>query len=50
VNGLEPHILSATLLAGRKPLQFNQKSGRLTIQVPAKAADPNATVIELKTK
>jgi alpha-L-fucosidase len=50
VNGLDSHILSATLLAGRKPLQFEQHGGHLTIHVSAKAPDPSATVIALKTK
>jgi hypothetical protein len=50
VNGLESHVVSATLLAGRKALQFKQAAGRLTIQAPAKAPDPIATVIALETK
>jgi alpha-L-fucosidase len=50
VNGFERHVLSATLLAGRKALPFKQDAGRLTIQVPAKGPDANATVIVLQTK
>ena len=50
VNGFERHVLSATLLAGRKAFPFKQDGGRLTIQVPAKAPDGNATVIALQTK
>jgi hypothetical protein len=50
MNGIERHVLSATLLAGRKALPFKQDAGRLTIQVPAKAPDANVTVIALHTK
>jgi alpha-L-fucosidase len=50
VSGLEPPILSATLLDGHMPLQFKQNGNRLVIQVPAKAPDLTATVIALKTK
>ena len=50
VNGIERHVLSVTLLAGRKALPFKQDAGRLTIQVPAKAPDPNVTVVALHTK
>jgi alpha-L-fucosidase len=50
VKGLDPRVLSATLLAGHKRLPFKQEADRLIIQVPAEAADRNATVIELRTK
>ena len=50
VNGIESHVVSATLLAGRKALQVRQDGTRITIEVPAKAPDANATVIALETK
>lgn len=49
VNGMERHVLSATLLAVGKPLPFKQAAGRLTSQAPAEAPDANATVIALQT-
>jgi alpha-L-fucosidase len=50
VKGLERHVFSATLLAERKALGFKQEGSRLTIQLPAKAPDANATVVTLETK
>jgi alpha-L-fucosidase len=50
VKGLGQRVLSASLLAGRKPLRFTQNGDHLSIQVPAEAPDPNVTVIALKTK
>lgn len=50
MNGLEPRVVSATLLAGCKALPFKQDGARVTVQAPAKAPDPIATVIALETK
>ena len=49
VPGLEAKVISARLLAGGKPLTFRQTEGKLQIDVPAQAPDPDASVIALKT-
>jgi len=50
VNGLPSHVLSATMLAGGKPLSFTQNGDHLSIQLPPTAPDGDVTVIALKTK
>jgi alpha-L-fucosidase len=49
VPGLEAKVISARLLAGGKPLTFRQTEGKLQIDVPAQAPDPDASVIALQT-
>jgi alpha-L-fucosidase len=49
ITGIEARIISARLLANGKPLTFRQSEGKLEIDVPAQAPDPNASVIALKT-
>ena len=49
IAGIEARILSARLLANGKPLTFRQAEGKLTIDIPAQAPDPNVSVIALKT-
>ena len=44
-----PKCTSASLLATGQPLEFKQQDGRLTIQLPGQAPDPDVTVIELKS-
>ncbi len=49
VDGLSSHVLSATMLAGGKPLSFTQNGDHLSIQIPSPAPDGDVTVIALKT-
>jgi alpha-L-fucosidase len=49
ITGIEARVLSARLLANGKPLTFRQTEGKLTIDIPAQAPDPNVSVIALKT-
>jgi alpha-L-fucosidase len=49
IAGIEPRVLSARLLANGQPLKFRQTEGKLQIDVPAQAPDPNVSVIALKT-
>ena len=47
--GFEGRALSARLLANGRPLTFRQADGKLQIDVPAQAPDPNVGVIAIKT-
>jgi alpha-L-fucosidase len=49
IAGIEPRVLSARLLANGKQLTFRQTEGKLQIDIPAQAPDPNVSVIALKT-
>jgi alpha-L-fucosidase len=49
ITGIEARVLSARLLANGMPLTFRQTEGKLTIDLPSKAPDPNVSVIALKT-
>ena len=49
IAGLNRKVQSARLLAGNKSLTFGQQGDRLSIDVPAQAPDPNASVIALVT-
>jgi alpha-L-fucosidase len=49
MNGLEPKVISATLLANGQPLKFRQTEEKLQIDVPPQAPDANASVIALRT-
>ena len=49
VNGLTPKVISAHALATGESLKFRQSEGKLEIDLPAKAPDPNVTVIALRT-
>ena len=48
INGLKPKVLAAYLLAGGEPLTFRQSEGKLQIDTPAQAPDPNISVIALR--
>jgi len=48
IPGFEGRLLSARLLADGRPLTFRQTEGKLQIDVPAQAPDPNVSVIALK--
>jgi alpha-L-fucosidase len=50
LEGFEPRVLSAALLAGGRPIAFTQSADHLEIQLPPEAPDLNVTVIALKTK
>jgi alpha-L-fucosidase len=47
--GIDKKVVSARLLAGGKPLTFQQKEGKLQIDLPAQAPDANVSVITLTT-
>ncbi|WP_263354856.1 alpha-L-fucosidase [Acidicapsa acidisoli] len=49
IPGIEARVLSARLLANGMPLTFHQTEGKLIIDLPSKAPDPNVSVIALKT-
>jgi alpha-L-fucosidase len=49
IAGIEARVLSARLLANGKPLTFRQTEGKLEIDIPPQACDPNVSVIALKT-
>src|ERR1035437_5905741 len=49
IAGIEARVLSARLLANGKPLTFRQAEGKLEIDIPPQAPDPNVSVIALKT-
>jgi alpha-L-fucosidase len=48
INGLEAKVLSAYLLANGQPLKVRQSEGKLQIDVPPQAPDPNMSVIALR--
>jgi alpha-L-fucosidase len=49
ITGIEAKVMSARLLANGKPLAFHQSEGKLHIDIPEQAPDPNVSVIALKT-
>jgi alpha-L-fucosidase len=49
VERLEAKVISAHLLANGQPLKFRQTEGKLEIDLPPQAPDPNASVIALRT-
>jgi alpha-L-fucosidase len=49
VSGLKAKVLSAHLLATGQNLKFRQSESGLQIDLPAQAADTNASVIALRT-
>ena len=49
LSGIEERVMSARLLANGKQLTFRQTEGRLEIDIPQTAPDPNVSVIALKT-
>lgn len=49
VSGLNPKVLAAHLHATGQPLRFRQTEGKLQIELPAQAPDPNVSVIALTT-
>jgi alpha-L-fucosidase len=48
INGLQPKVLSAYLLANGRPLKTRQSDGKLQVDLPAQAPDPNVSVIALR--
>ena len=48
LSGVKDRVMSARLLADGRPLAFRQSEGKLLIDVPAQAPDPNVSVIALK--
>jgi alpha-L-fucosidase len=49
IPGIDARVLSARLLANGKPLTFRQSEGKLIMDVPPQAPDPDVSVIALKT-
>jgi alpha-L-fucosidase len=49
IAGIDARVMSARLLANGRPLTFRQTEGKLVIDVPSQAPDPNVSVIALKT-
>jgi alpha-L-fucosidase len=49
IAGIEARVLSAHLLANGRMLTFRQTEGKLRIDVPQEAPDPNVNVIVVKT-
>jgi alpha-L-fucosidase len=47
IAGIEARVLSARLLANGKPLTFRQTEGKLQVDIPGPAPDPNVSVIAL---
>lgn len=49
ISGIDAKVMSVRLLANGKPLTFRQTEGKLTIDTPQQAPDPNVSVIAIKT-
>jgi alpha-L-fucosidase len=49
LNGVDPKILSAHLLATGQPLKFMQTENRLRVDLPPQEPDANVSVIALRT-
>ena len=49
ISGLNPKVLAAHLHATGQPLRLRQTEGKLQIDLPAQAPDPNVSVIALTT-
>ena len=47
VSGIDARVLSARLLANGAPLKFRQTEGKLEIEIPPTAPDPDVSVIAL---
>lgn len=47
ITGIEDRVLSARLLANGMPLKFRQAEGKLEIDIPQTAPDPDVSVIAL---
>jgi alpha-L-fucosidase len=48
INGLQAKVLSAYLLADGRPLKIRQSEGKLQIDLPSEAPDPNVSVIAFR--
>ncbi len=49
LNGIEAKVIAAHLLANGQLLKFRQTEGKLQIDLPPQAPDPNVSVIALRT-
>lgn len=49
ISGIEARVMSARLLANGRRLSFRQTEGKLRVDIPAQAPDPNVSVIALNT-
>ena len=47
VSGIDARVLSARLLANGMPLKFRQTEGKLEVEIPPKAPDPDVSVVAL---
>jgi len=50
LSGLRSRTISATLLAGGRPLAFKQSGDRVWLTLPEEAPDPSVSVIALRTE
>jgi len=48
IDGLKPRVLAAYLLASGEPLKVRQSAGKLQIDTPSRAPDPDVSVIALR--
>ena len=49
IEGLDPKVISAHLLATGQPLKFRQTEGKLQIDLPPQAPDPNVSTLAVNT-
>jgi len=49
LEGLDPKVISAHLLATGQPLKFRQTEGKLQIDLPPQAPDPNVSTLAVNT-
>ena len=49
INALEAKVISAHVLATGQPLKFRQTEGKLQLDLPPRAPDPNVSVVALNT-
>lgn len=49
INGIDTKVISAHLMGTGQPVKFLQTEGKLQIDLPAQAPDPNISVVVLRT-
>jgi len=49
IEGLDARVISAHLLATGQPLKFQQREGKLQIDLPPRAPDPNVSTLAVNT-
>jgi alpha-L-fucosidase len=48
INSLQAKVLSAYLLSNGRPLKIRQSEGKLEVELPTQAPDPNVSVVALR--